>query len=131
VAQNRSGGARPSQPSTGRAYGRPARARQVFAPTDLLWPVPALLWVAVALGLSWNDTRAALFTMASLALSVLGYPLDIRFGRRLPWWAKFTVPGVGGVLAGVGLAATPYPKTFAALALVATVGVAWLVVRRR
>jgi hypothetical protein len=131
VAQNWSGGSRPTPPSTGRAYGRPARARQVFAATDLLWLVPALLWVAVAFGFSWHDTKATLFTIASLALCLLGYPLDTRFGRRLPWWAKLAVPGVGGVVAGVGLAATPYPVPFAALALVATVGVAWLVMRRR
>jgi hypothetical protein len=131
VAQNWSGGARPAQPSTGRAYGRPARARQVFVATDLLWLVPAVLWVAVAFGLTWNDTKATLFTIASLALSLLGYPLDTRFGRRLPWWAKVAIPGAGGVVAGVGLAATTHPVPIAALALVATAGLAWLIMRRR
>ncbi|WP_203997821.1 Hsp70 family protein [Virgisporangium aurantiacum] len=131
VAQNWSGGARPTPPSTGRAYGRPARARQVFAATDLLWLVPALVWIAVMFGVTRNDSKPALFTIASLALCLLGYPLDTRFGRRLPWWGKLAIPAVGGVAAGVALAATPYPTPFAVLALVATVGVAWLVMRRR
>jgi hypothetical protein len=131
VSQNRAASGRPAPATPGRAYGRPARARQVFAVTDLLWLVPTLLWLAVAFGVDWKPTRAALFAIASLALGVLGYPLDTRFGRRLPWWGKLAIPTVGGVVAGVGLDATGSSLVFAVLALVASVGVAWLVMRRR
>ena len=93
--------------------------------------MPTLVWVAVAAGIDWNPKKATLIAIASLALSVLGYPLDTRFGRRLPWWAKLAIPGVGGVAAGFGLAATSLPMIFAVLALMISVGVAWLLMRNR
>ena len=104
---------------------------QFKLPAWMVFPRDSASEILPLVGLDWNDHRAALFTIASLALSLLGYPLDTRFDRRLPWWAKLAIPGVGGVLAGVALAATPHSLTFAALSLVASVGIAWLIMRRR
>ncbi|GIJ71863.1 Hsp70 family protein [Virgisporangium ochraceum] len=132
VSQNRAASGRPAPAASGRAYGRPARARQVFVATDLLWLVPTLLWLAVAFGVDWDPSRATLFAITSLTLGVLGYPLDTRFGRRLPWWAKPAIPGVGGVVAAVALDATgSTPIAYAVLALAVSAGIAWLVMRRR
>jgi hypothetical protein len=103
----------------------------VFAATDLLWLLPAVIWIAVAVGTDWHTTRAVVFAIASLTLSVLGYPLDTHFNRRLPWWAKLAIPGVGGVAAGFGLAATSLPVAFGVLALMVGAGIAWLLMRRR
>jgi hypothetical protein len=74
---------------------------------------------------------AILIAVTSIAVGVLGYAIDGRTHRRLPWWAKGVIPLGLGLLVGyllqlVGAAVLP----LAVLFLLISVGVAWLLMRR-
>jgi hypothetical protein len=122
----------PNQPPTYRPTGTTVRSRSRarFQWTDPLWFGPGLIWIAAAFSVSWQRT-AILLALTSIAVGVLGYAIDTRTHRRLPWWAKGVIPlglglAIGYLLHVVGTAVLP----ISLLLLLISVGVAWLLLRR-
>lgn len=121
----------PNQPPVYRPTGTTVRSRNRarFVWTDPVWLAPAALWIAVALNVDWQR-QASLLAITSIAVAILGYAIDCRMGRRLPWWAKGVIPlGVGFVL-GYTLHVVGAAFALAILLLLISVGVAWLLLRR-
>jgi hypothetical protein len=108
-----------------------SRSRARFHWTDPVWLVPGLVWILAAVYVSW-ERQASLLALTSISIAILGFAIDGRTHRRLPWWAKGAIPlGVGFVLGyllhAVGTAVFP----LAILLLLISVGVAWLLLRGR
>jgi hypothetical protein len=108
-----------------------SRSRARFHWTDPLWLVPGLIWIVVAIYIGSWQRQASVLALTSISVAILGYAIDTRTHRRLPWWAKGAIPlGVGFALGYllhlVGAALLP----LALLLLLISVGVAWLLLRR-
>jgi hypothetical protein len=117
---------RPNQPPPYRPTGTTVRSRSRarFQWTDPLWFLPGLIWIVVAFNVV-RQRDAILIALTSIAVGVLGYAVDGRTHRRLPWWAKGVIPLGLGLLIGyllhlVGVALLP----MAVLFLLISVGVA-------
>jgi hypothetical protein len=96
-----------------------------------VWLVPGLIWIAVAVAGTWQRA-AILLALTSISIAIIGFAIDSRTHRRLPWWAKGVIPlvagfGLGYLLNSVGGGVL----VLGVLLLLMSVGVAVLLLRRR
>lgn len=92
-----------------------------------MWWVPGLIWIVLAFVVSWQR-QATLLALTSISVGILGFAIDSRTHRRLPWWAKGAIPLVVGF--GLGYLFRAFVP-LAVLLLMVSVGVAWLLLRNR
>jgi len=104
-----------------------SRSRARFQWTDPVWWVPGLIWIVLAFVVSWQR-QATLLALTSISVGILGFAIDSRTHRRLPWWAKGAIPLVVGF--GLGYLFRAFVP-LAVLLLMVSVGVAWLLLRNR
>jgi hypothetical protein len=107
-----------------------SRSRARFQWTDPVWLVPGLIWIAVAVGGAWQRP-ASLLALTSISVAVLGFAIDSRTHRRLPWWAKGVIPLVAGFGLGYLFNRVGGGMLLGVVLLLISVGVAVLLLRGR